>query len=164
MIPLGCLIFVSPLASHVKVLYLCESPCLSRWGALFVLVPWPLTFRSAWFLWVPLPLTMGCFTFVSPLASHVRGALFLWVPLPLTLGCFVCVSSLASHVSGCLIFVSPLASHVGVLYFCESPCLSCFGVLYFRESPCDLDCRFSGSRIPQWFFSVFFSYSVHQIT
>ena len=29
---------------------------------------------------------------------------------------------------------------------------------------CDLDCRFSRSRIPQWCFVVFFSYSVHQIT
>ena len=33
-----------------------------------------------------------------------------------------------------------------------------------QKMKCDLDCRFSRSRIPQWFFSVFFSYSVHQIT
>ena len=55
----------------------CESPCHSREGAIF--------------LWVPLPLTLGCFIFVSPLASHVgvlyfcespclsrRGALFIY--------------------------------------------------------------------------------------
>ena len=110
-IPLGCLIFASPFASHVS----------------------------------------RCLIFVSPLASHVSG-------------CFIFVSPLASHVSGCFIFVSPLASHVSRCLIFVSPLASYVGGLYFRESPCDLDCRFSRSRIPQWFFSLFFSYSVHQIT
>ena len=92
-----------------RVLYFCESLCLSRWGALFLWFPLPLTFRGPWFLWVSLRLPLGCFIFVSLFASHVE-------------------------------------------------------VLHFRESPCDLDYRFSKSRIPQWFFSIFFSYSVHQIT
>ena len=33
-----------------------------------------------------------------------------------------------------------------------------------QKMKCDLEYRFLWSRIPQWFFSVFFSYSVHQIT
>ena len=89
-ISLGCLIFVSPLASHVRVLHFCESPRLSRWGA--------------WFLWVLLPLTLGCFIFVSPLASHASR-------------CLIFVSPLASHVSGCLIFVSPWPLTLGCFIF-----------------------------------------------
>ena len=65
-IPLECLIFVSPLAFHVVVLYFCKSHCLSRWRALFS--------------WVPLPLTLGYFIFVSPLASHVGVLYFCEFP------------------------------------------------------------------------------------
>ena len=57
LLTLGCLIFVSPLASHVGVFNFRKSYYLSRW--------------SAGFSWVPLPLTLGCLIFVSLLAFHV---------------------------------------------------------------------------------------------
>ena len=69
--------------------------------------------------------------------------------MPLTLGCFIFVNPLATHVSGCLIFVSPVVSHLGALDFFKCPCFLCWGalfsesprfsrfeVLYFYESPC----------------------------
>ena len=101
-----------------------ESTCFSRWGALF--------------LWVPLPLKLGSFIFVSLLDSHVGVLYFRESPCLSRFGVLGFCETLASHVSGCLILASPLASHVMVLFFRDSPCLSRFGVFNFCESPLPL--------------------------
>jgi len=87
-----------PLPLTFGVLDYNESPCLSLSGCLITVSPLASHLRGVWLQWVPLPLTFGvldysespclslsgCLITVSPLASHFQGAWLQWVPSPLT--------------------------------------------------------------------------------
>ena len=102
---LGCLIFVIPLASHVsRCLIFVIALTFHTSGCLIFASP--LAFQVRCFIFVS-PLdshVLGCLIFVGH--SH-WGTLFSWVPLPLMLGYFILVRPLASHV-GLLYFCKSL--------------------------------------------------------
>jgi len=98
---LGCLIIVSPLASHCTGCLIIVNSLASH--------------------------CTGCLIIGSPLASRCTKCLFIVNPLAFHYtGCLIIVNPLASHYTGCLIIMSPLASHshsdILVIFFSYIDC------------------------------------------